>query len=276
MRYIDEDWDIFPSSSVAMGDQFVISFSGLVKIAVDFGRRVIIPFDRSPNLTAADFHHFLFDHVAPRIIAGLEFVVLHGAAISINGKLAVLIGETGAGKSTLAASLKYQGYDLLGDDAVVVTERNGVFYGDAIYPSLRLFPESLKAIYAGTVETSEMAHYSDKLRVDLPQETAITGKCLPISAIFHVSKDGISDRAQSVKLTPLETCMKCTEQSFAIDPHDPYAAVQRLGRVSKLASLVPGFTLRYPRQFEFLSDVHKLIQNCMATPTARKSYSDQA
>lgn len=54
------------------------------------------------------------DTIAP----GSGVVFLHAAAVSIRGRLTLLVGNSGAGKSTIAAHLLVRGHPVLGDDLV--------------------------------------------------------------------------------------------------------------------------------------------------------------
>ena len=49
-----------------------------------------------------------------------RLLVLHAAGVSRAGRGVVLIGQGGAGKTTLAAALNAEGFDLLGDDVIPV------------------------------------------------------------------------------------------------------------------------------------------------------------
>lgn len=67
--------------------------------------------------------------------------ILHGSAISHNGKAYGFVGDKGAGKSTLAAMLlKNPGVQLLTDDLLVVTDSLQVLCG---YQQLKLSDEAL-------------------------------------------------------------------------------------------------------------------------------------
>lgn len=67
--------------------------------------------------------------------------VLHGSAISFNGKAYGFVGDKGAGKSTLAAMLlKNPGVQLLTDDLLVVSDDLRVLCG---YQQLKLSDEAL-------------------------------------------------------------------------------------------------------------------------------------
>lgn len=259
----DVDADVFPTSIVSQGNQTVISFGPLVRFAIDFDRRLIIPFGRSANASEADLQHFLFDQIAPRIIAGLGHLVLHGAAVVIDGSLAVFLGETGAGKSTLSARLHCEGHRLLGDDAVIISRLDnagsaGVFQGEAVYPSLRLYPEAIAEILGDQVGTALMAHYSKKRHViNLPGFSAAAPR-KPLGCIFKLTA---TDGAPQIRsLSVRESCIAMLEHSFALDPAELNAAKNRMESATALANAVPAYELAYPHDFDMLAEVCELVQ----------------
>ena len=75
-----------------------------------------------------------------------KILPLHGSAIAINGKAYALVGERGAGKSTLASALKNKGFKLLSDDVIPVSlDHENVPFVTPSYPQQKLWQESLLA-----------------------------------------------------------------------------------------------------------------------------------
>lgn len=81
------------------------------------------------------------------VLAFYRLKVLHGAAVSRGARTFLLLGDTGAGKSTTAIQLMEAGYDLLSDDGPLFTLHDGCAYAlsslDYLHISddtLRLFP----------------------------------------------------------------------------------------------------------------------------------------
>ena len=250
---------------VRLGGRFHLSFGDVASFHVCFEAKTIELAAASELCSAATLDHLLYDHVIPRIIAANGHLVLHGSAVAIAGKLAIFIGETGAGKSTLSASLHRSGHQLLGDDAVIITEADGCFFGEAVYPSLRLYPETIEQVFGTDARTAPMAHYSDKRHVTdfgrVPKES----QRLPVARIFALAHSDDAPRLQS--LTPREACMAMIEQSFAFDPSDISAAARRMQQASRLAAAVPTQTLAYPHDFAVLQQVHRLIEATLAAPS---------
>lgn len=91
-------------------------------------------------------NHFLTDQVIPRAIAGEGQLVIHAGAIVKGAGAVLLIGASGRGKSTLTTSFHIAGNVMLGDDAIVIELKEDGATAMAVYPSLRLLPDSIEAL----------------------------------------------------------------------------------------------------------------------------------
>jgi energy-coupling factor transporter ATP-binding protein EcfA2 len=225
------------------------------EVAVDVLPGGELAVSAAPGTPQSTIDHFLADQVFPRVLSQKDALVLHAAAIGDSGGAFLLLGSSGSGKSTLAASFQRCGESLMGDDAVIVAPVAGGATARAVYPSLRLFPDSIEALFAAPVATSAMAHYSSKQRIDVDANLEETGT-LPVKAMFVLGPDtAIGLR----RLAVAEACMAIIANSFALDPADADQAARRLAQASRLANQLPAFAISYPRQFESLPAVRAAI-----------------
>lgn len=243
--------EVGPDGTAAM------RFGRMARFGIDFVRRVVTVLEMHPQVNGATLEHLLHDHVAPRIIAKSGQLVLHGSAVEIDGQLILFIGETGSGKSTLAAFLHTRGHRLLGDDAVVISETGGVFHGEAVYPSLRLFPESIAGVFGEPIPTEAMAFYSDKRHVTAFTESARASQHFPLALVYVLA--GSETGIEINRFTPADACMVMIEHSFAFDPQDAASAARRLIIASRLAARVPCHELAFPNGFDLLRDIEARI-----------------
>jgi hypothetical protein len=265
--------EAFPSSVLREGNVFTVAFDDVAHFSVCFDTKTITLLAQGLETTPECLTHLIYDHLAPRILAHSGYSVLHGAAVEIDGELAVFVGDTGAGKSTLSASFHRSGYGLLGDDAVIVTSHQGRFHGEPVYPSLRLYPEAITALLGDDTDVSQMAYYSDKQRVNLDALAKLDSAAgplspVPFSTLFFLTGDCGATRAEARAMTPGETCIGLINQSFLLDPADAQMAASRLGKFSRMAEQVAAFELSYPHDFDQLERVHAMILSCMAQSRA--------
>lgn len=104
-------------------------------------------------------------HVAERVwvpfyaMCSLEDVLaLHGSAVGIQGRAHVILGQSGAGKSTTALACVARGATLLSDDMVLVDVAKGVVYPAA--PTLRLWHPPTERVEV--VEDAQISPASSK------------------------------------------------------------------------------------------------------------------
>jgi hypothetical protein len=175
----------------------------------------------------------------------------------------LLVGSSGRGKSTLSASFDQAGFELLGDDAMIMSALETGVGVRAVYPSLRLFPDSIDAVMAGAATAGPIAHYSNKQRIDVAGTRDAELSPLKINALFSIAAPAQDDRIAFRRLSVAEACMTLVENSFALDPVDPVSARGRLRDASALARQVPAFEIAYPRDYARLPDVRQAILNQM-------------
>lgn len=231
----------------------ILAFGDIATFRIDFAARQVVLVSVNDEADPATIEHLLNDHIAPRIIAQLGALVIHGSAVAIGGRLAIFMGVTGAGKSTLAAGLLKRGHRLLGDDAVVIGKTEAGWVGEAVYPSLRLFPESISEVFRESVNTDAMAFYSDKRLVRADALAGEPAPAVPLGMIFI-----LTDGEAGVTHTTLgfaDACMMIVENSFTLDPDDAAAAAERMARAAGLAAAVPCHALAYPYDFAILGEV---------------------
>jgi energy-coupling factor transporter ATP-binding protein EcfA2 len=263
-----------PLNVTKVEDGFIVSFPDLARFHLGMDTRRITPFDISSGTSNATLIHLLFDQIAPRILAHKGLLVLHGSAVEIAGEAVVFLGETGMGKSTLAASLDRAGHRLLGDDAVIVTNGPDGYRASAVYPSLRLYPDTIAETLGAGTKVSQMAHYSDKQRVDLAERPDASSDPLPLSAVFFISGDTEAHDPAARKIGPAQACIRALEQSFSLDAKDRTRAADRLEAVSGLIGATRTFELDLPHDYGRLGEVRRLIEGCLAGRDAGAGKAD--
>lgn len=147
------------------------------------------------------------------------------------------------------------GLPILTDDAVALVTDTCTCAAQRLYPSLRLFPDSIEALTADWGETSVMAHYSSKRRVSFDAGPASAN----LAAIFRIREPDVGNEIVIERLGPAAACMAILENSFAFDPEDRRESRKRFENVSRVAAMVPVFDLYYPRDYAALPRVHARI-----------------
>lgn len=134
----------------------------------------------------------------------------------------------------------------------------------AVYPSLRLLPDSIDALMRGTATAGPVAYYTSKERIDVAKDCGVAEAPIPISAIFSIAEPSGDEQIGLRRITVAETCIFLVESSFALDPSDTAQARQRMEQASALARQVPAFEISYPRDYARLPEVRRAILDQVA------------
>jgi hypothetical protein len=177
-----------------------------------------------------------------------EALALHAAAYRASAGMVVLLGDHGAGKSTLAAALATAGAPLACDDRLVVRRTEAAWQGLALglVPKLRWpLPAEAPPAFADAVAALTVAAEGGMRLVDLPGVLDF-GVTAPLAAIIAVQRDDAATGAPALVAGDRATLV-ATLVTTAFAPHMAPAA--RLPLLARLAAL-PHFTLRYRSAFD--------------------------
>ena len=214
-----------------------------------------------PNTNPETLHHLLLDQVLPRLLAHQGHIVLHAGAVAMNDRAVAFVGTTGAGKSSLVASLHATGVPLLSDDGLIVRLNGDAVEGLATYASLRLWPDALEGLYPnGAPACAPMAHYTNKQRL-LLDEHEVVRDARQLAALYVIAS-GDEKAVNHVAIEPLsprDTCMALISNAFQLDPTDHDRARDLLTRASDVAERLPAFRLTYPRGYDRLPEVRAAL-----------------
>lgn len=143
------------------------------------------------HLTLEDTATYLLGPIMGFVLRLRGTTCLHASAVAIDGQAIVLVGRSGAGKSSTAAALAQRGYAVLSDDVVALADFGTSFAVHPAYPRLRLWPESASALFGSATALAPLTPNWDKLFLDLTgagynfQDTA-----LPLGRIYILEERG--------------------------------------------------------------------------------------
>jgi hypothetical protein len=222
------------------------------------GRRIFVSHPKSTSIET--LRHLLLDQVLPRVLTHTGRLVLHASCVRVRDCVLVFVGETGQGKSCLAASFDAAGYPLLSDDGVVVVPHSDGPQMFPTYRSLRLWPDAIGQLYSQAPQLAPMAHYSSKHRVELADRSEEQRTPLPVGGIF-VLRAGCPppETPQVTPLTARDGCVELLRHTFQLDVTDRQRTAALFSVVGDLARQVPLFAIDYPRVYTCLPLVHATI-----------------
>ena len=187
--------------------------------------------------TADDMATYLLGPVFAFILRLRGVTCLHASAIAVEGRAVVFVGPAGAGKSTVAATFARRGYAVMSDDVVALHDDGGA---PSVQPGpsrIRLWPESVLALYGSAEALPRLTPTWDKRFLDAASDGhRFQERPLPLSAIYVLGERGSHPTAPRVEpLSPaaaLIALVTNTQASHLADEGIRARDFRRLGRVA--------------------------------------------
>ena len=242
--------------------QYWIRFPRLVDFHLNTQADLIIAYQHkdTPDYTVS---HLLLDQVLPRFLSHKEnCVIIHASSIQIGDTAIAFCGQSGWGKSTLAAYFYSLGHSLLTDDCLLLKGTGSSITGLPNYHGIRLYNDSLSLLSQAQRESKPVCHYASKRRVTLPGKKLIPQ--VPISTIFFLNdpkqelkKSHISSRPISKSLAIIELIKNC----FSLDITAPGYSTNQLVNLASLTknSNTKFCYLHYVRDLSALKDIVSVV-----------------
>ncbi len=233
------------------GDAYTLSFPGTAQVWMPTAGDLQVW--QHPDASAEAVRHVLLDHVMPRVLANTGALVLHGsAAVTPKGACVVLLADSGTGKSTLGAGILLAGGQLLTDDTFHLSRESGVPMVVPTCYGLRLWPDSLHAMFGTDAPSEPMAHNSTKRRLPARPSALPPVNGTPVDAIFVLDPTDTAAGFEAMPLTPSQACVALIRNSFRLDLGGTAGVQGTLAEAAKVAASVPVLSLRYRRDYATL------------------------
>ena len=200
----------------------------------------------------ARWHHepvytYLIGQVLSVALLQKQIESLHASAVAIDGKAIVLLGDCGAGKSTLTAALIGAGASLITDDLLVldraVDDRLTAFSGAR---RLKLHPDTAARVGL-TFDSVAMDDGSGKRVYDIPPERFIATPT-PVHSVIV-----LRPHARVVSLTRMDSIRAVREviaATFNPLQNDADRLRLLLDKARALVRAVPFYELAFPHDFK--------------------------
>lgn len=235
-----------------VGDAYGFDFPCVAQAWVTADNRIALW--RSYESSIESLRHVLLDQILPRVLAQRGHMVLHAAAVhTAQGHTLLALGDSGMGKSTLAAAFARSGAEVLSDDGVLLVLDSDAVRVVPCYPGLRLWPDSLDGVLAErAAESTAMTHYNQKRRLMQP------GPAQPhydVDAIVVLQAPPDDGALACQPCGAQAACMALVRNAFQLDLGDHANVASLLPRAAETVQRVPVLTLAYPRDYDLLPQV---------------------
>jgi hypothetical protein len=183
---------------------------------------------------------YLFGPVLGILLRLRSVTCLHASAVSIGDHSVAFVGPPGAGKSTTAAAFARQGYGVISDDIVALSEREGAFLVLPAYPFLCLRPESVKMFYESPEALPPFIPDWDKRRLDLGGcEARFESRELPLGAIYVLGDPRPAPRPSVEAVQPQRALLSLLIETYANRVVDREMRAREFSVLGQLVASVP-------------------------------------
>lgn len=253
-------------ASWSEGDSYISRFPQLCSFRIH-PQQMRIECAPEPGAAESTIAHLILDHAIPRLLSLKPgYLVLHASAIQVENQTIAIMGTSGRGKSTLAAWFASQGFLLLTDDCLVLRKEGPAqqLLAQPSYHSVRLWPQSVRALGIDESALREFAHYSSKKRTGKAADFRFATGGSPLAACFVLADEHDSETEQSrapavAPLSVNEAFRGLARAVFRLDAEDEQINRCEFEVLTGLLDTVPFWSLSYERKFEWLPEVQKII-----------------
>ena len=217
------------------------------------GRRILAyPLNSNPDDT---LQAFLFGTVFSFALLKLGIEQLHATGVVINERAVGFLGDTGFGKSSLAAAFVQRGISLLTDDLLVIQIKNDRLFAQPGLPRLKVLPD--------TAETLNRGIFSGKIVVN-----AVTGKqmiglggqefyatSVPLQALYSLRPTAGESDVRIERLYRNKAFVEICAATFNSGMTETDRLKEQFRMASRIATSVATKKLSYPHRFEALPEV---------------------
>ncbi len=242
------------------GEDFLLRFPGRGDFLISRDGRDIRcrPLAGTPQST---IRHLFLDQIVPLVLSRRESLVLHASAILTPQGVIAFVGKSGQGKSTLAACFGQSGFRLLSDDYLVLRKRAEDWVAIPSYPGVRLWPETSDGIFSAQPQSTEIADYTDKRRVNDPALVPFAEEPSALRCLYFLNDEGgdFPPAPAILPLRPREAFMKLVSCAFSLDVRDKARLERQFVAIGQITAQLPCFHLGYARDFAMLPAVRRMI-----------------
>ena len=222
---------------------------------------------RFPGATPEAFHTYLLGQVLSHTLIKLGFEPLHATVVEVDGQAVGFLGDTGRGKSTLAAAFLSAGARLLTDDLLVLRDDDGDFLACPGAPRLKLFPEVAESTnLAARTGATPMNPLTSKLMI--PLDSAAYVSCpMPLRGLYVLGAPGASAGRRGVTIRRLprrRAFLELVRNTYNRDVVRTDRVARQMALNTRLVMTVPVKLLSFPRRLSLLPAVRDDVLSDLA------------
>lgn len=250
------DWALFYRRGAS---GYLVRFPGLADFEISGDGTRVQGWGVPTVVSPTTIEHLYLNQVLPLALSRQGRLVLHASAIAVGEFAIAFIGESGRGKSTLAASFAGAGRPFLTDDGLQLAWDGQALIAQPSHPSLRLWEDSQQMLASQASQPVAPVDFSSKARFLAGPAFPYCAQAKPLRHIYflgqgHAGKPTIVPRRSSSA-----TLIELVRNSFLLDIAEQEQLARHFDEISRIASLPLHCDLDYPRRYADLPGVREAI-----------------
>lgn len=218
------------------------------------GREVVI--DPEPQAENHVLRLIILGAVLAGVLHQRGLLLLHASAVRLNGGTVAFVGDKGQGKSTMAATLRSRGHQLVSDDVVAVDTGDGVrvFPG---FPQFKLWPDAVASL-GMKPESLPRLHHSIEKRAHRVHAQFST---LPahLKGIFVLQ---FGEELSVTRVGGREAFIELVRHSYVARHLGPSGMLSsHFQQCSDILKSVPVYRLSRPRDLKLIPEVASCVED---------------
>jgi hypothetical protein len=207
------------------------------------------------------FFTYLLGHALSYSLLQFGIEQLHATCVTVNGSAVAFLGDTGYGKSTLAAAFVREGHRLVTDDMLVLqTASDGVYVKPAL-ARIKLFPEVAEYLLGGNMTGGPLNAGTRKAVIPL-ESYQFYGHDVKLSAIYTLAPptDRVPDQElRIIRLSKTDAFVELCKATF--NPYVPgrSRSENQFGFATQLAASIPVSSLVFANGLSQINSIRDAV-----------------
>jgi hypothetical protein len=211
-----------------------------------------------PGISEYTMQHLYLNQVLPLALSKQGRIVFHASAVDTGNGAIAFLGESGRGKSTLAASFAAGGQRFLTDDALLLDPTEGGYLVQPSHPSIRLWDDSQEALLATDAELAPPVQYTPKARILSGDNLRFCNAARRLRRVYFLG-DGSAEELTIRRMRPSEAMIGLVRNSFLLDIQAHEMLSSHFDLLAEMVALPIYYHLDYPRSFAALPSIRQGI-----------------
>lgn len=246
----------------ASATRYLLDIPGVARFLVSDGREIVVA--PAPDALLSDVRSYLIGSVFVVLCQQRGLLPLHASAVYSEAGVLAFVGNSGQGKSTLAAHLAQRGYPVVADDICLIdTGKEGLVQVTPTAPWLKLWRNSLETLGARPEGLARVFSDDDKYRLpntaDLRE--APLGKLIFIETADESNPASATVMEDLSRLEALPLLMSLVHHAWLLEATGQRE--QTFLRCSRVLSQATAHRLIRPWGLDHLDSTLDLIQSLM-------------